>query len=213
MKKSINHLVLLAVSVSAFFLIDFSKDEGENENKFYPSDWFYTQRAYPNNNIPLEKYFKAIREKKEMVSKNSSIANAAWYPVGPSNIGGRITALDYDPVNNFLYAGAAAGGIFKSTDNGNSWVSKTDFFPSLSIGALVIDPNNSSVIYCGTGEANISTDSYAGFGMLKSTDFGETWNLSGLEESRHIAEIEVHPLNSNIIYAVVSGGLYSKTNM
>ena len=211
MKKSINHLVLLAVSVSAFFLIDFSKDEGENENKFYPSDWFYTQRAYPNNNIPLEKYFKAIREKKEMVSKNSSIANAAWYPVGPSNIGGRITALDYDPVNNILYAGAAAGGIFKSTDNGNSWVSKTDFFPSLSIGALVIDPNNSSVIYCGTGEANISTDSYAGFGMLKSTDFGETWNLSGLEESRHIAEIEVHPLNSNIIYAVVSGGLYSKS--
>ncbi len=211
MKNSINYLVLMVVSVSSFFLINFTKDEGEIENKFYPSDWFYTQRAFPYDNIPLEKYLKAIRTKEEMSSENYSVANAAWYPVGPSNIGGRITALDYDPVNNFLYAGAAAGGVFKSTDNGNSWIPKTDFFPSLSIGALVIDPNNSGVIYCGTGEANISTDSYAGFGMLKSTDFGETWNLSGLEESRHIAEIEIHPINSNIIYAAVSGGLYSKS--
>jgi len=212
MKNSINYLVMLIASVSAFFLIDFTRDEGEIENKFYPSDWFYTQRAYPYDHIPVEKYFKAIRTKEEMTSENYSVANAAWYPVGPSNIGGRITALDYDPVNNFLYAGAAAGGVFKSTDNGNSWIPKTDFFPSLSVGALVIDPNNSGTIYCGTGEANISTDSYAGFGMLKSIDYGETWNLSGLEETRHIAEIEIHPLNSNIIYAAVSGGLYSKSD-
>jgi photosystem II stability/assembly factor-like uncharacterized protein len=118
--------------------------------------------------------------------------------------------LDFDPINNLLYAGAAAGGVFKSTDLGNTWVPKTDFFPSLSVGALVIDPVNPAVIYCGTGEANISTDSYAGFGMLKSIDYGETWFVSGLENSRHIAEIEIHPLNTNIIYTAVSGGLYSK---
>lgn len=210
MKQFLNLFLVIIIAISGYFLFNFSKPGVDIEKKFYPSDWFYTQRAYPSDNIPIEKYFRAINEKKELISNKSSISGAEWYPVGPSNVGGRITALDYDPVNNLLYAGAAAGGVFKSTDNGNSWVAKTDFFPSLSVGALVIDPNNSSVIYCGTGEANISTDSYAGFGMLKSTDFGETWNISGLEESRHIAEIEVHPLNSDVVFTAVSGGLYSK---
>ncbi len=203
-------LVLFSFIVAYFVFNPVPEIKEKKKDKFIPSDWFYIQRAYPNEKIPMEKFFKAQREKENLVSKNSKITGSEWYPVGPSNIGGRITAADYDPVNNFLYAAAAAGGVFKSTDYGNTWVPKTDFFPSLSVGALVIDPNNSSIIYCGTGEANISTDSYAGFGMLKSTDFGETWFISGLENSRHIAEIEIHPLNSNIVYAAVSGGLYSK---
>jgi photosystem II stability/assembly factor-like uncharacterized protein len=210
MKQTTNLFLIFIFAAISYLLFNHSDPQNEIEKKFYPSDWFYTQRAYPNDNIPVEKYFKAIREKDAMFSKNSSVANAEWYSVGPSNIGGRITALDYDPANDFLYAGAAAGGVFKSTDAGNTWSPKTDFFPSLSVGALVIDPNDESIIYCGTGEANISTDSYAGFGMLKSVDYGETWFVSGLEESRHIAEIEIHPLNSSIIYTAVSGGLYSK---
>ena len=211
MKQNLNMLVTLLVAASTYLLVNLSEPEINIDKKFYPSDWFYMQRAYPNKDIPMEKYFKAIQDKERMISKNSLLADAEWYPVGPSNIGGRITALDYDPVNNLLYAGAAAGGVFKSTDAGNTWVPKTDFFPSLSVGALVIDPMNPGIIYCGTGEANISTDSYAGFGMLKSIDYGETWSTSGLEDSRHIAEIEIHPLNTNIIYTAVSGGLYSKS--
>jgi photosystem II stability/assembly factor-like uncharacterized protein len=211
MKQNLNMLVTLLVAASTYVLVNLSEPEINIDKKFYPSDWFYMQRAYPNKDIPMEKYFKAIQDKKRMISKNSLLADAEWYPVGPSNIGGRITALDYDPVNNLLYAGAAAGGVFKSTDAGNTWVPKTDFFPSLSVGALVIDPMNPGIVYCGTGEANISTDSYAGFGMLKSIDYGETWFTSGLEDSRHIAEIEIHPLNTNIIYTAVSGGLYSKS--
>lgn len=211
MKQTINLIVVVITATTTLFLLDLSKPKTDIEKKFYPSDWFYTQRAYPNKDIPMDKYFKAIHDKENLISKSSSITNANWYQVGPSNIGGRISALDYDPVNNFLYAGAAAGGVFKSTDLGITWIPKTDFFPSLSVGALVIDPINPAVLYCGTGEANISTDSYAGFGMLKSIDYGETWFVSGLEDSRHIAEIEIHPLNSNTIYVAVSGGLYSKS--
>ncbi len=211
MKQILNPFLTVVIAFSTYFLFNINKPESDFDKKFYPSDWFYTQRAFPFDDIPMDKYFKAINEKEKMINDNLQKVDANWYPVGPSNIGGRITALDYDPTNDLLYAGAAAGGVFKSTDAGNTWVPKTDFFPSLSIGALVIDPNNSGVIYCGTGEANISTDSYAGFGMLKSTDYGETWFVSGLEESRHIAEIEVHPLNSDIIYTAVSGGLYSKS--
>jgi len=211
MKQTINLIVVVIAATTTLFLLEFSRPKTNIEKKFYPSDWFYTQRAFPNGDIPMKKYFEAVREKENMISKNSSVANTSWYPVGPSNVGGRISALDYDPINNLLYAGAAAGGVFKSTDIGSTWVPKTDFFPSLSVGALVIDPVNPAVLYCGTGEANISTDSYAGFGMLKSIDYGETWFISGLEDSRHIAEIEIHPLNTNTIFAAVSGGLYSKS--
>ncbi|NNG27613.1 MAG: hypothetical protein HKM87_08810, partial [Ignavibacteriaceae bacterium] len=210
MNRMINLMIMVLFATLTYQLINIPKQEINDDKKFYPSDWFYLQRAYPNDNFSIEKYFSAIEEKGNMISKNSSALETGWYSVGPSNVGGRITALDYDPANNFIYIGAAAGGIFKSTDLGNSWIPKTDFFPSLSIGSLVIDPANSNTIYCGTGEANISTDSYAGFGMLKSTDYGETWFISGLEDSRHIAEIEIHPLNTNLIYAAVSGGLYSK---
>ncbi len=210
MKNFTKLITAIIFALFAYQLMDFAEQEFNIDKKFYPGDWFYSQRAYPNEIIPMEKYFKSLEEKQNMISKNSIVTSSMWYQVGPSNVGGRITALDYDPINNFIYLGAAAGGIFKSTDYGITWIPKTDFLPSLSIGALVIDPFNSNIIYCGTGEANISTDSYSGFGMLKSTDYGETWFVSGLEDSRHIAEIEVHPLNTNIIYAAVSGGLYSK---
>jgi photosystem II stability/assembly factor-like uncharacterized protein len=211
MKKSVNLVAFIIALLLTFLLLDEPVTDVNIEHKFIPSEWFYTQRAYPNDYIPVEKYYAALSEKENMLGRQSGESGNSWYPVGPSNIGGRITAMDYDPVNNIIYAGAAAGGIFKSTDFGSTWIPKTDFHPSLSIGALVIDPLNSNIIYCGTGEANISADSYAGFGMLKSIDYGETWVVSGLEESRHIAELEVHPANTDIIYAAVSGGLYSKS--
>jgi photosystem II stability/assembly factor-like uncharacterized protein len=210
MKKIINLMAFIVVFLLTFLMLDESGSDVNIEHKFIPSEWFYTQRAFPNDYIPVEKYYAALSEKENMLGEKSHANGNSWYPVGPSNIGGRITAMDYDAVNNIIYAGAAAGGIFKSTDFGGSWLPKTDFQPSLSIGALVIDPLNSNIIYCGTGEANISADSYAGFGMLKSTDYGETWIVSGLEESRHIAELEVHPANTDILYVAVSGGLYSK---
>jgi photosystem II stability/assembly factor-like uncharacterized protein len=211
LRTGLTFILISLFAFSGYLLFEVPRGKSSIEKKFIPGDWFYNQRAFPHGFIPEEKYYEAMRKKETMISSNLNAAAAGWYAVGPSNIGGRISALDYDPVNNIIYAGAAAGGVFKSTDYGNSWIAKTDFFPSLSVGALVIDPANPNIIYCGTGEANISTDSYAGFGMLKSTDFGETWFLSGLEDSRHIAEIEIHPLNSTIIYAAVSGGLYSKS--
>ncbi len=210
MNKPLSAALILLTSLAISFLINYSAPLNDASDKYIPSEWFYFQRAYPYNSIPQEEYFEAVGQKDQMLRLSKDQFTGEWYPAGPYNIGGRITALDYDPVNNFLYAAAAAGGVFKSTDGGTSWMPKTDFFPSLSVGALKIDRQHPNIIYCGTGEANISTDSYAGFGMLKSTDFGESWFVSGLEDSRHIAEIEIHPLNSSLIYTAVSGGLYSK---
>jgi len=208
MKKLLTIAISILIVLPLIFLTKVTKRE--KDYNYQPSEWFYYQRAYPDNYLPVEKYFEAVRQYSVMKLEKGAFPET-WLPQGPSNIGGRITALCVDPGNtSLIIAGAAAGGIFKSVDGGVNWLPKTDNFPSLSTGALQMDPNNSAIIYCGTGEANISTDSYPGFGLLKSTDFGETWNLSGLENSRHIGQIQVHPLNSNIIYVAASGGLYSK---
>ncbi len=180
--------------------------------KFYPSDWFYLQRAYPGNELKYEKYFEAVEHVKKQKSKFNPLSEKEWIQVGPTNIGGRITTLDVVPSNpNVILIGAAAGGVFKSTDGGDSWQPKTDYYPSLSSGALKIDPNNSDIVYFGSGEANISADSYPGFGLIKSTDNGETWFYSGLDSVRHISKMEIHPVNSNLIFVAASGGLYSKS--
>ncbi len=209
MKKQFFFSLLILLPGVLFFLSVSSPIN--SDKKYYPGDWFHLQRAYPANDIPVEKYHRALKSKALMQKNLTAKIQRQWQQVGPKNVGGRVTALAVNPNNpDIIIAGAAAGGIFKTTNGGITWSPKTDFMLSLSIGALRMDPNNSQIIYCGTGEANISTDSYAGIGMLKSTDGGDTWFHSGLENSRHIAEIEVHPLNSNIIYVAVSGGLYSK---
>lgn len=186
-----------------------------------PGDWFFYQRSYPTGDIPYDKYFNAMQEKKVMQQMDNPSSALTWSPNGPYNIGGRITAIAVNPSNpNIIILGAAAGGIFKTTNGGLNWTAKTDEWPSLSVGSLIMNPSNPNIIYCGTGEGNSAIDVYPGFGVLKSTDMGETWNLSGLTDALHIPSMDIHPLNPNIIYASVMAfrsfgqnkGIYKSTN-
>lgn len=186
-----------------------------------PGDWFFYQRSYPEGDIPYDKYFRSMEEKKVMEQMDNPTSALNWTPNGPYNIGGRITAIAVNPSNpNIIIIGAAAGGIFKTTNGGGSWQAKTDEWPSLSVGALVMHPSNPNIIYCGTGEGNSAIDVYPGFGVLKSTDMGDTWNLVGLTEALHIPSMDIHPLNPNIVYASVMAfrsfgqnkGIYKSTN-
>ncbi len=221
------HLVVF-ISILSIFSIYFLSHTGEITNKsslktdkmLKPSDWFYYQRAYPLDEIPMEKYFDAMKIKQEQMQTEPPSA-LVWQAAGPYNVGGRISAVVVDPANpNIIIIGGAAGGILKSTNGGTNWVTKTDFTPSLSTGALVMDPANSNIIYCGTGEGNNAIDNYPGFGVLKSTDKGETWNVVGLQEALHIPAMDIHPLNTSILYAAVMGirsfsqdkGIYKSTN-
>lgn len=196
-------------------------NDEEREDRNAPSDWFYTQRAFPNKEIPFEKYFEAMDKKQQMQSSDNSSLTLNWIARGPSNIGGRITAIAVDPGNsNTIIIGAAAGGIFKTTNGGTNWTPKTDNFPSLSVGSLMFDPNNPNVLFCGTGEANSAIDVYPGFGLLKSTDKGDSWALIGLNDALHIGALDIHPLNSSLMYSAVLGyrsfsqnkGIYKSTN-
>jgi photosystem II stability/assembly factor-like uncharacterized protein len=186
-------------------------EEGEKEEEKKPNDWFFMQRAYPLGDIPIDRYLASVRQAQQMRAEAGTKDAVVWSEAGPTNIPGRITDLVIHPdYPNTIHAGAACGGVFKSTDNGVTWTPIFDDYGTPSIGALAMHPVYTSVLYCGTGEANGSGDSYPGTGIYKSTDGGASWVHAGLENSYHIGRIVVHPLSPNIIFVAANGKLFGK---
>ncbi|MCP4632405.1 MAG: hypothetical protein GY855_05725, partial [candidate division Zixibacteria bacterium] len=196
------------------------KDEGliqrgKNMDAFkqYPNDWSYNQRAYPFERISREKQNIALKHAKNL-QLNKNRAGEIWELAGPTNIPGRITdiAIDTSVTPFIIYAGSAAGGIFKSSDYGVNWTAIFDETGVLSIGSIAINPQNSDIIYVGTGEANSAGSCYEGNGIYKSLDAGLTWSYSGLPESYHIGRIVIDPLRPDTVYAAVGGVHLGGTN-
>ncbi len=178
--------------------------------KEQPSDWFFRQRAYPQGYIDPALRKRAWEQAQQLNAAARMQRVPQWIPRGPSNIGGRITAMAISQQNpDIIYIGAADGGVLKTTNAGVNWTALTDHFLSLSMGAVAVDPTNDNIVYAGTGEANSSGDSYDGVGMFKSTDGGATWSSIGLEQTRHIGKIIIDPTNTNIIYVAAMGTLYT----
>ena len=106
------------------------------------------------------------------------------------------------------YMGAAGGGVWKTEDAGSSWENISDGFFGGSIGAVAVAPSDPNVVYVGGGEVTIRGNVSHGNGMWKSYDGGKTWIGIGLNDSRRIPRIRVHPHDPNIVYAAVLGHLY-----
>ena len=123
---------------------------------------------------------------------------------------GRVTSIVIDPTHNrTIYIGTAQGGIWKTEDGGSTWSTRTDDQISLAIGAMAMDPHNTSILYAGTGEGNLGFDSYYGNGVLKTTDFGITWSLlaSSTFSMSSFCRIVVNPSTSTTIFAaLISSG-------
>jgi photosystem II stability/assembly factor-like uncharacterized protein len=130
-----------------------------------------------------------------------------WRFVGPQ--GNRVSAVACDSNDlNVYYAGACAGGVWKSNDGGTNWEPVFDDQSSQSIGALAIAPSDSNQVWAGTGEAFIRSNVLIGDGIYKSTDTGKTWTRMGLEKSGRIGRIIVHPQNPDIVFATALGHCY-----
>ena len=187
----------------------FGKHEEEDKGE-KPHDWFYMQRAYPNRLINEEARQIAYRQVLDMMERYAYRDNGVWVPKGPTNIGGRITGVALHPSNSsIIYAGAADGGVLKSTDGGVNWTMLTDHFSTLSVGDVAIDPNNPNTIYVGLGEANLAGDNYDGDGVYRTTDGGVTWTNIGLGQTRRIGRVAVHPTDSDIIFVAGAGAQFS----
>ncbi len=179
------------------------------------------QRAYPSGIMKYDSYEKAVKYDKEFINKikhDKSIERIYtndWESIGPDSIGGRVTDIEM-PSNSdsIIYVGTAAGGVFKSMNQGDTWHPIFDNVAStLSIGDIAIDPQNPDCIYVGTGESNagVYATTYGGDGIYQSPDTGKTWKKLGLKGVRRISKIVVDPRNPNIIYAGAIGSLFDTT--
>lgn len=133
-----------------------------------------------------------------------------WRHIGPFR-GGRCVAvagLPHDPL--VYYMGAAAGGLWKTEDAGLSWFNISDgYFKTGSVGAIAIAPSDPNVVYAGMGEHPVrGVMTTHGDGVYRSVNAGKDWQYLGLPHSRHIAAIQVHPKDPDIVYVAVQGALY-----
>jgi photosystem II stability/assembly factor-like uncharacterized protein len=240
MKKKI----LLPISIILSFIIGFvpliqytsttntdREDRFEKEgNAWEAFQWWYAQRALPNDFIPPRAFQKAAQVLKTSMRKELSIGKSTsvlppWASLGPKNVGGRVLALVVDPHNsNIVWAGSASGGLWKSTTGGvgtSAWSFVNTGEPTLSVSTISIDQTNSNIVYIGTGELSFyhrpligtpgARASY-GMGILKSTDAGSTWHVTQLAwtfpQITAVQKIIINPHNSNTLYATTSEGTY-----
>ncbi|MCA0131142.1 WD40/YVTN/BNR-like repeat-containing protein [Winogradskyella alexanderae] len=154
---------------------------------------------------------KALEQKRVMTDQ-SLVKNVPFKNIGPTIMSGRVVDLAVNPdMPSEFYVGYASGGVWHTTNNGTTFIPILDNADTQNVGDIAVHwPTRT--IYVGTGENNASRSSYAGIGLLKSTDNGETWENIGLMDAHHFAPILVHPDNPDVITVGVTGHLYSPNN-
>ncbi|MEW5983855.1 MAG: hypothetical protein AB1806_16000 [Acidobacteriota bacterium] len=145
-------------------------------------------------------------------SPAAALKSLQWRSIGPTAQTGRVSAVAGIPGDvNTWYVGAAAGGVFKTTNNGVSWTALFDEQPNVSIGDIAIAPSNPNVIYVGTGEGNPRNSASFGEGVFKSIDAGGHWTHVGLKDADKIARLRIDPRDPDVVYACVLGGAWGPT--
>jgi photosystem II stability/assembly factor-like uncharacterized protein len=200
------------------------------------SDWFTFQRTYPSNSIPPDARLKAweARPRYQLDSIVGPQAAQRWHAIGPSPTvsawlpfwgltSGRVNAVAVSPANSSLVLiGSSTGGIWRSTDGGDSFVPVSDDQVDLAVGSLAFSKSNPSIAYAGMGDTKVG---YLGSGVLKSTDEGRTWSRvsnNSLPSPGTIAKLEIDPANPDRVYVaqysrvagskITSSGVYVSTD-
>ena len=159
--------------------------------------------------LPVDAQRKKRNIQTSTVSYDTSLYGGLEFRLlGPFR-GGRSAAVTGVPGKpNLYYFGSTGGGVWRSQDGGNSWQNISDGYFGGSIGAVAVSDWDNNVIYVGGGEKTVRGNVSYGYGMWKSSDAGKSWQQTGLENSRHISRVRIHPKNPDLVYAAVMGDLY-----
>lgn len=156
-----------------------------------------------------EERLKGMQQRKAL-EKRSLVNGVNFKNIGPAIMSGRVVDFEVNPDDpTEFYVAYATGGLWHSTNNGQSFTSIFDSEDVIGLGDIAVNWTGNRVIWAGTGEVNSSRSSYAGLGVYKSTDNGKTWEYLGLPESHHIGKVQLHPTDANTAWVAVLGHLYS----
>ena len=129
--------------------------------------------------------------------------------IGPAVMGGRLHDVEVDPRDpSTIYVGAAAGGLWKSTNKGTTWTNVFEGQPDNTFGDIALFAGDSKIVWAGTGEQNNRQSSSWGGGIYRSTDAGATWSFLGLKDAGSIGRVLLHPTDSNVAWVAVVGHLW-----
>ena len=141
--------------------------------------------------------------------RSSDLSALAWRELGPTITSGRITAFAVDPRDTrVIFAASASGGAWKTENAGTTWRPVFENEGSVSLGAIALAPSNPDIVWVGTGEQNSVRSSSYGDGVYRSDDGGTTWRNMGLEGSRHVGRILVHPQDPDVVFVAAMGSLW-----
>ena len=202
------------------------RTRGDGWKVFKRWEWFWQERVNPDGSFPpadqtINAYTSWRIAYNQGLSGTESI-NGDWTEVGPRpkpingtgqpNGNGRLNTIAFHPTNaNIMWVGSASGGLWKTTNGGQSWTSNTDNLATLGVSSILIDPTNTNIMYIGTGDRDAGDA--PGLGVYKSVDGGQSWftSNSGMG-NRTVGQMLMHPTNSAYLLAATSGGVYRSTN-
>lgn len=206
------------------------KGGGEDElpagyNQYKRWEYFWEARLLgTNGTFPDPKEIASLSLSATSSAQSQNLGN--WTPVGPFNAPngsltgiGRLNSVIFHPTNqNVLWAGAPAGGLWKSIDGGVNWTTNTDHLPNLGVSSLAIDPLHPDTMYMATGDRvnnGYPTNPYT-YGVLKSVDGGDTWNPTGLtfsiSQQTRIGSLHIINNNTQVVLAATRMGIYKSTD-
>lgn len=200
-------------------------ERGKGFRQYKRWEWFTEPRVYPSGERPVYSHAWQERNSFDENYPNNGERNQSWQPLGPTSWSAipsgynpgidRVNFIVEDPNDSqIIYIGSPAGGLWKTTNGGNTWEPLTDDFMSLGVTGIAINPSNSQEIYIATGDG-FAADSYS-IGVFKSLDGGETWQPTGMSQqitdfvrSRRLV---MHPTDFNTLLLATNTGLFKTTD-
>jgi photosystem II stability/assembly factor-like uncharacterized protein len=142
----------------------------------------------------------------------AAYSSLRWRNTGPLRGGRSVAGTGSQARPNEYWMGTTGGGVFKTTDGGETWTPMSDRYFGGTIGAIAVAESNPDIVYVGGGEFPIRGNVSHGDGVYKTTDGGRTWAYMGLVETRHIGKIRVHPRNPDIVYVAALGQVFAPSS-